>query len=749
MSEKELHSLITLEMVSVGNPGNPIDPRTGFGRVNYEYNICKYEITIQHYTTFLNAVAASDPHGLYNSNMATDLAIAGIARSGSSGSYSYSVISPAGSGVDGASSPGNRPIAYIDWFDAARFANWMHNGQGRGGTETGAYALWRSKNGSTVPANRNARYTIPTQDEWYKAAYYSPLLHNGHGGYYVFPSRSNATPGSIPNNVVAERATANQANYFNGTFATTQQPLLSPQNTQNYLTDVGAFTTSSSYYGTFDQGGNVYEWIDTPGNRQQGRLRGGFWMSNRADLSYVDYYNTSPSYAFNGSGFRLASPQRVTTSVSRPDAPDGLAIQPVNSDNASNKSKTIFLGNMQMVTIANPGNKADDRTGSGSVDYIYNIGKYEVTIRQYTVFLNAVASSDPYQLYNPNMATDLNIAGIARSGSPGSYRYHVIGPAGLKPSGASSSGKRPIADVSWFDAARFANWMHNGRGAGDTETGAYTLNGVTTGAAVSANAEARFHIPTPNEWYKAAYFSPRLNEGRGGYYVFPTQHDAAPGSVPGNNIGQRHAPNQANYFTGGFAVTQSITPSASQNYLTDVGAFSQSGSYYGTFDQAGNVYEWNDDQGPGSQRSLRGGYFVSNVADTSYLDAYFLPPEYESNGSGFRLASGLPTSPSQQSLLSMTDPVIGQLFKRDKKSFSSEVDLINFTGSIQPRTTDAVDSRSSIPTRPTTADVIDESPLFAKTIAISPETFGNSGVFGTTDSERPMITSLVGTTWPG
>jgi hypothetical protein len=225
MSEKELHSLITLEMVSVGNPGNPIDPRTGFGRVNYEYNICKYEITIQHYTTFLNAVAASDPHGLYNSNMATDLAIAGIARSGSSGSYSYSVISPAGSGVDGASSPGNRPIAYIDWFDAARFANWMHNGQGRGGTETGAYALWRSKNGSTVPANRNARYTIPTQDEWYKAAYYSPLLHNGHGGYYVFPSRSNATPGSIPNNVVAERATANQANYFNGTFATEHSEL--------------------------------------------------------------------------------------------------------------------------------------------------------------------------------------------------------------------------------------------------------------------------------------------------------------------------------------------------------------------------------------------------------------------------------------------------------------------------------------------------------------------------------------------
>ncbi len=149
-------------MVAVGNPGNASDARTGFGRVNYEYNISKYEVTIQQYINFLNAVAASGPYGLYNANMATDLAVAGIARSGNSGSYTYSVISPAGSVAPGASSPGNRPIAYIDWFDAARFANWMHNGQGNGDTETGAYTLRGAKNGATVPANRNARFTIPT-----------------------------------------------------------------------------------------------------------------------------------------------------------------------------------------------------------------------------------------------------------------------------------------------------------------------------------------------------------------------------------------------------------------------------------------------------------------------------------------------------------------------------------------------------------------------------------------------------------
>ena len=635
----QLSSTITLDMVPVGNAGNRNDPRTGFGRVNYEYSISKYEITIQQYTTFLNSVAASDPYGLYNPSMGTDLAIAGIARSGNPGSYSYSVISPSGSVPQGADSPGERPIAYIDWFDAARFANWMHNGQGNSDTETGAYTLRRAKNGATVTANPNARFTIPTQDEWYKAAYYSPLLNQGRGGYSVFPTQANSTPGSIPNNVASSGSQPNQANYYNGTFSVTQQQLLASQNNQNYLTNVGAFENSPSYYGTFDQGGNVYEWIDTPGNRQQGRLRGGFWMSNRADLSYVDYYVTSPSYSFDGSGFRLASRQPFDCLKLQRTPPAEVGLSPQSAPQHSIKNKTILVDNMPMVTIGNPGNTSDPRTGSGSVNSTFLIGKYEVTIQQYCDFLNAVASSDPHQLYNPNMATDLNIAGIARSGSPGSYRYSVIAPSGVNPKGARSPGNRPIAYVSWFDAARFANWMHNGQGAGDTETGAYTLNGAFTGPAVSANPGAKFHIPTADEWYKAAFYSPRLNGGTGGYFVFATQRNATRGSVPGNNINRRHAPNQANYFTGGFAVTQTITPSASQNYLTDVGAFSKSASPYGTFDQAGNVYEWCDDQGAGSQRSLRGGYLVSNVADTSYLDAYILPPDYESNGSGFRLAS--------------------------------------------------------------------------------------------------------------
>ena len=272
MSGKELRSCVVLAMVPVGNPGNSSDPRTGFGRVDYKYQISKYEVAIQQYTAFLNVVAASDPHDLCNPSMATDQAIAGIARSGSPGSYTYSVIGPAGTAIKGARSPGRRPIAYIDWFDAARFANWMHNGQGDADTETGAYSLWEAKNGSTVPANRNARYTIPIQDEWYKAAYYSPVLNRSKGGCYVFATQHDAIPGSVPGNDIEKRNSPNRANYFDAGFAVTQT--ITPSASQNYLTDVGAFGKSASYYGTFDQAGNVCEWNDAQGSESQRSLRG-------------------------------------------------------------------------------------------------------------------------------------------------------------------------------------------------------------------------------------------------------------------------------------------------------------------------------------------------------------------------------------------------------------------------------------------------------------------------------------------
>jgi ELWxxDGT repeat protein len=294
---------------------------------------------------------------------------------------------------------------------------------------------------------------------------------------------------------------------------------------------------------------------------------------------------------------------------------------------------------IEMVTVGDPGNAADT-TGYGAVDYLFAIGKYEVTLSQYTAFLNAVAKTDTYGLYNTNMETNLNIAGIARSGSSGYYTYSTMG-----------SGNRPVTYVSWFDAARFANWMANGQPTGlqgnaTTENGAYPLNGATSGVGFDKNAinpntgaSPSYWIPSENEWYKAAFYDP-IKAGSQKYWLYPTRSDTA----PGNTIGV--GANQANYRVSGgsvaiYSVTQTSVYSSSQNYLTDGGSFSGSGSYYGTFDQGGNQREWNDAviSSWTEFRGVRGAAWSDSIF--SYMQSSHrgsTQPNHEHDFVGFRIA---------------------------------------------------------------------------------------------------------------
>ena len=291
---------------------------------------------------------------------------------------------------------------------------------------------------------------------------------------------------------------------------------------------------------------------------------------------------------------------------------DGTGLSNVVATALSAKAvQKLWRVPISFVTVGDPNNEADF-TGKGSVPYTFRIGKYEINNAQYVVFLNSVAADDPNNLYDTNMLT-LH-GGITRSGAPGDYTY------------AAKPGEehKPVVWVDFHDAIRFCNWLHNGQpvGAQDsstTEDGAYTL---TPGTMAARNPNARFWLPSDDEWYKAAYHEPiGLNRPATGYWLYPTRSDDTPVSEPPPGAG-----NSANSCcdTGGMA--------------TDVGAYFRTPSYYGTYDQAGNVQEWTEEIVFVGNRRLRGGSWYYNEFYSKSTDFEFDTPDYPGEAIGFRVA---------------------------------------------------------------------------------------------------------------
>lgn len=302
-----LHGAIAIDQMFVGDAGNAADTRvmdsdhtSGYGSVGYAYWISQNETTVSQYAEFLNAVAATDTYGLYNSGMSMGI-VNGITRNGVSGSYTYGV----------APGSGNMPVTFVSWFDAARFCNWLQNGQPVGqqnsaSTEDGAYTLNGAISGNGITRNVGATIWIPSEDEWYKAAYYDPSKDSGAGGYWL---QTNATDLAGDNTV----GNIGSLNYFDGDYV--GYPGLS-------LTEVGTYGPGSqSAYGTNDQGGNVFEWNDGVIGSSRG-LRGGSWDYTDHYMSSISRGDFEPTEETHNVGFRVAG----TFTLARIPEPDAASL---------------------------------------------------------------------------------------------------------------------------------------------------------------------------------------------------------------------------------------------------------------------------------------------------------------------------------------------------------------------------------------------------------------------------------------
>ncbi len=246
---------------------------------------------------------------------------------------------------------------------------------------------------------------------------------------------------------------------------------------------------------------------------------------------------------------------------------------------------------IQTQPVGSPGNLSDPATGNGAVAYNYRMGTFDVTNTQYAAFLNAKASaSDPNGLWDPAMDPTINT-------SPGGIMRNNAGGGGFTYTVTPGRENEPAVYVSWLDALRFANWMTNGQGTGDTESGTYVItNGGATvsvpdaaqRAAWAASGSVHWLVPSHDEWYKAAYY----NAQNGTYYAYPFQSNSQPAALapPGNaNSGNF---NEVNTQSGG-------------DLLTNVGAYLNSVSPFGSYDMGGDLAQWTDTAGaPGTRYAL-------------------------------------------------------------------------------------------------------------------------------------------------
>jgi formylglycine-generating enzyme required for sulfatase activity len=228
----------------------------------------------------------------------------GIDRSGTGTVGDPYVYGPKGSD----SNWENKPVNYVSWYSSLRFINWLQNGQpvseaGPGVTETGTYTF-SDPSTVSIPDHSsltNWHYALPTEDEWYKAAYYKS--GGTAAGYWDYATQSD----DLPNNNPPELDTGNSANYA---FIDPDDPNVGGYavGPPYYMTDVGAYSLSESAYGTYDQNGNLFEILEDigPYGGPARGLRDSSWGHGQYSLpAYNRSGDIGPDMVGSQSGFRV------------------------------------------------------------------------------------------------------------------------------------------------------------------------------------------------------------------------------------------------------------------------------------------------------------------------------------------------------------------------------------------------------------------------------------------------------------
>ncbi|MGA1193360.1 MAG: SUMF1/EgtB/PvdO family nonheme iron enzyme, partial [Kiritimatiellia bacterium] len=202
-----------METMPVGDAGNHADPLTGFGAVSDAFRIGTFEVKNGEYAVFLNAV---DPDGintakLYNISMSTEAC----------GGISFSAGNSDGAKYDAKANMADKPVIFVTYYAMLRFANWMHHGAsnyassalGAAVVDDGAYTLNGAAAGPLVAKNPGAKWWLPTEDEWYKAAYYKG--GSASAGYWSYATQSDTKPGYSFANASGAGSAGSAGNFAN------------------------------------------------------------------------------------------------------------------------------------------------------------------------------------------------------------------------------------------------------------------------------------------------------------------------------------------------------------------------------------------------------------------------------------------------------------------------------------------------------------------------------------------------------